>query len=331
MSEKKGGRKPASVAQPELLPAVEALIEHDTAGSPVEAGIRWTNRPVAGLAEELQDQGFQIGVDALRRILFDELGLARRQAVKDEAACHYEHRDEQFRYIAQQRAEYERHVWPVLSVDTKKKEILGNFHHPGRAITDGHVRVQDHDFVTADQRLVPYGVYDTLCNEGFMYLARGADTSELACDAIRRWWQRLGRRQHWGAPQLLLLCDCGGSNGHRQQRFKEELCYLARDLRIDIQVAHYPPGCSKYNPIEHRLFCHVSRALAAVVLKTIQVAKDFIGRTKTATGLRVVVEIARRMYQKGLKASRDFLENNPIRFDDFLPELNYTASWVSLL
>jgi hypothetical protein len=314
-----------------LVPAVEALIERDTAGSPVDENIRWTNRPVADLAEELQDQGFQIGVDALRRILFEELGFSHRQAFKDEAACDYEYRDEQFQYIAELRAEYALQDWPVLSIDTKKKEILGNFHHPGRAITDGRVRVRDHDFVTAEQRLVPYGVYDTLRNEGFLYLARGADTSELACDAIWRWWQRMGRRRYCYAPQLLLLCDCGGSNGRRQHRFKEELCYLARDMMCDIQVAHYPPGCSKYNPIEHRLFCHVSRAMQAVVLKTVQVAKDFIGRTKTATGLRVVVEIARRMYQKGLKATRDFLNNNPIRFDDFLPELNYTASWLSLL
>jgi hypothetical protein len=314
-----------------LLPAVEKLIEKDTAGSPVDQNIRWTNRPVADLAERLQDQGFQIGVDALRRVLFEELGLSRRQAFKDEAACDYEHRDAQFQYIAELRAEYTEHDRPILSIDTKKKEILGNFHHPGRAITDGLVRVNDHDFVTAEQRLVPYGVYDVLRNEGFMYLARGADTSELACDAIRRWWQRLGRARHWGVSRLLLLCDCGGSNGNRQHRFKEQVCYLARDLRCDIQVAHYPPGCSKYNPIEHRLFCHVSRALKAVVLKTIQVAKDFISRTKTTTGLQVVAEIARRMYPKGLKASREFLDNNPIRFDDFLPELNYTAKWISLL
>ena len=131
VSEKKGGRKPASIAQPELVPAVEALIEQDTAGSPVEAGIRWTNRPVAGLAAELQSQGFSIGVDALRRILFDELGLSRRQAFKDEAACCYEHRDAQFRYLAHLRAEYARHAWPVLSIDTKKKELLGNLYHPG--------------------------------------------------------------------------------------------------------------------------------------------------------------------------------------------------------
>lgn len=331
MSEKKGGRKSASTAQPELLPAVEKLIEQDTAGSPVDENIRWTNRPVADLAEQLQSQGFQIGVDALRRVLFEELDLARRQAFKDEAACRYEHRDAQFQYIAQLRAEYAAHAWPIVSIDTKKKEILGNFFHPGRAITDGLVRVNDHDFVTAENRLVPYGVYDVLCNEGFLYLARGADTSDLACDAIRRWWPRMGRARHWGVSRLLLLCDCGGSNGNRQHRFKEQLCYLARDLMLDIQVAHYPPGCSKYNPIEHRLFCHVSRALSGVILKTIQVAKEFIGRTKTATGLRVVAEIARRMYQKGLKASTAFLTNNPIHYDDFLPELNYTAKWVSML
>jgi len=330
-SEKKGGRKPASVAQPELVPAVEALIERDTAGSPVDANIRWTNRSVGDIAEELQDQGFQICVDALRRVLFDELGFSRRQAFKDEAACHFEHRDEQFRYIAKLRSRYERHGWPVLSIDTKKKEILGDFFHPGRAITNGRVRVQDHDFVTAEQRLVPYGVYDTLRNEALMYLSRGADTCDLACDAIWRWWQRLGKRHYQYAPRMLLLCDCGGSNGNRLLRFKEQLCYLATDLEMDLQVAHYPPGCSKYNPIEHRLFPHVSRSLQAVVLKTIEVARDFIGRATTSLGLHVVAEIARRTYQTGLKATQEFLANNPLRFDTFLPNLNYTAPWYSWL
>lgn len=310
------------------MPAVEALIERDTAGSPVDEDCRWTNRSVASLADELQDQGFEIGVDALGRILFDEMGLSRRQAFKDEATCHYEHRDEQFRYIAGLRAEYERQEWPVLSIDTKKKEILGNFFHAGRAITDGQVRVLDHDFVTAEQRLVPYGVFDTVRNEALMFLARGADTCDLACAAIGRWWERLGRKHYWCVPQLLLLCDCGGSNGYRQWRFKEGLCRLARRLRCDIRVAHYPPGCSKYNPIEHRLFCHVSRALSAVVLKTIEIARQFISRTTTAMGLRVIAEIARRIYPKGLKASPEFLYNNPIQPDDFLPELNYTAPWI---
>ena len=310
---------------------MEAAIEQETAGSPVEEGIRWTNRSVPDLVEELQDQGFEIGVDALRRILFNELGLSRRQAYKDEAACHFPQRDEQFRYIAKLRARYERKGWPILSIDTKKKEILGDFFHPGRALTDGRIIVQDHDFVTAEQRLVPYGVYDVERNEGLMLLARGADTCQLACDAVWRWWQRLGQRHYWFAPRLLLLCDCGGSNGYRQLRFKEELCHLAADLQMDLQVAHYPPGCSKYNPIEHRMFCHVSRALQAVVLKTIEVARRFIARTHTAFGLRVVAEVARRTYQKGLKATHAFLTNNPIQLDNLLPQLNYTAPWTPLL
>jgi DDE family transposase len=314
-----------------LLPAVEAVIEQDTAGSPVDEGARWTNRSATELAAELQDCGFQIGVDALRRILFDELGLSRRQAFKDEAACHFPRRDEQFQYIAKLRAKYERRDWPVLSIDTKKKEILGNFFHPGRAFTDGRVIVQDHDFVTSQQRLVPYGVFDTRRNEGFMLLSRGADTSQLACDAIWRWWQRLGKRHYWYAPRLLLLCDCGGSNGNRLHLFKEELCYLAADLQCDIQVAHYPPGCSKYNPIEHRMFCHVSRSLQAVVLKTIEIARQFISRSKTALGLRVIAEVARHTYEKGIKATRAFRADNPIVFDEFLPELNYTAPWIAML
>ena len=163
---------------------MQTLIEQDTAGSPVDESIRWTNRSATDLAEELQHQGFEIGTDALRRILFEELGLSRRAAFKDEAACHDEHRDEQFKYIAKLRTEYTEREWPVLSIDTKKKEILGNFHHPGRAITSGCVIVQDHDFVTAGQRLVPYGVYDTLRNEGFIYLSRGADNLRvgLRCD-----------------------------------------------------------------------------------------------------------------------------------------------------
>ena len=270
-------------------------------------------------------------MDALRRILFNELGLSRRQAFKNETTCDFAQRDEQFQYIAELRTEYEQRGWPVLSIDTKKKEILGNFFHPGQAITNGRVLVSDHDFVTAEQRLVPYGVYDTIRNEGFMYLSRGADTSQLACDAIWRWWQRMGRWQYQDVPRLLLLCDCGGSNGNRLHRFKEELCYLAEDMQCDLRVAHYPPGCSKYNPIEHRMFCHVSRSIQAVVLKTIQVAKHFIARAKTALGLHVVPEIARRMYQKGIKASQAFLDNNPIQFNDFQPTLNYTAPHANLL
>ena len=270
-------------------------------------------------------QGFTVSDDTVRQILTEELGLCRRQAVKDEAASQFPERDEQFQHIAQRRAWYEECGWPVISIDTKKKELLGEFFRAGRGYTNGVLHVQDHDFVTSEQRLVPYGVFDTVWNEGLFLLTRGADTSQLACDAIWRWWQRLGQPYYGHASSLLVLCDCGGSNGYRLHRFKEDLCELASRLGRDIEVAHYPPGCSKYNPIEHRLFCHVTRSLKSVVLRTIDVARELIARTTTTTGLHVVAEIARRTYHKGRQASADFLDNMPIVRHDFPPKLNYTA------
>ena len=319
------------MAQPGLQAAVEEAVADRTAGSPVDEQIRWTNRSPAEIAAEVVAQGFSVCADTVRRILTEDLGLVRRQAVKDEAASEFLQRDEQFEHIAQLRRWYERRRWPVISVDTKKKELLGEFFRPGRAYTDGMLHVQDHDFVTSQERLVPYGVFDTVRNEAFMLLACGADTSQLACDAIRRWWQRLGRRRYWHASSLLVLCDCGGSNGYRHHRFKQDLWELATRLNRDIHVAHYPPGCSKYNPIEHRLFCHLTRSLQSVVLRSIEVARDLIARTTTATGLRVITEIARHTYLKGRKAAADFLQNTPILHDDFLPQLNYTApAWTWL-
>jgi hypothetical protein len=313
-----------------LVQAVDKAVADRTAGSPVDPQIRWTSRSPREIAEELAEQGFVVCRDTVRRILTGVLGLRRRQAVKNEAGCEFPFRDEQFQHIAARRRWYERRGWPVISIDTKKKELLGEFFRPGRAYTDGVVRVRDHDFLPPGQtRLIPYGVYDVRRNEGLLYLATGADTSALACDAIWRWWQRLGRKRYWHASGLLVLCDCGGSNGHRHYRFKEALHGLACDLNRDIEVAHYPPGCSKYNPIEHRLFCHISRAWQSAVLRTTEVARVLAARVQTSTGLQLVAEIARRIYEKGLQVSRDFVNNLPTNFNHFLPELNYTAlSWT---
>jgi Rhodopirellula transposase DDE domain len=309
-----------------LAEAVEEQVADRTAGSPVAPEIRWTSRSPREIAEELAEQGYVACRDTVRRILTHLLGLRRRQAVKNEAGSEFPWRDEQFQHIAARRAWYERRGWPVVSIDTKKKELLGEFFRPGRAYTDGVVRVLDHDFLPPGQRrLIPYGVYDVAANEGFLFLATGADTSELACDAVWRWWQRLGRRRYWHASGLLVLCDCGGSNGHRHYRFKEALHHLACDLRRDIEVAHYPPGCSKYNPIEHRLFCHVSRAWQSAILRTIEIARDLAARVHTSTGLRLIPEIANHIYEKGCQVSRDFRDHMPINFPDLLPELNYTA------
>ena len=313
-----------------MVEAVEEAVAERTAGSPVDPEVRWTSRSPQEIVAELAEQGYRACSDTVRRIMTDVLGLSRRQAVKCEAGSDYEFRDEQFQHIAARRAWYERRGWPVLSIDTKKKELLGEFFRSGQAYTDGVLKVLDHDFPpTSHSRLIPYGVYDVVRNEGLLLLATGSDTSQLACDAIRRWWQRQGRRHYWHASGLLVLCDCGGSNGHRLHCFKEQLHHLACDLRRDIEVAHYPPGCSKYNPIEHRLFCHLTRAWQGAVLRTIEVARDLTTRVHTTAGLTLITEIARRTYEKGRQVSRDFLAHMPIHFHDFLPNLHYTAlSWT---
>jgi len=303
----------------------DAVAQH-TAGSPVDESIQWTNRSPRDIADEIAEDGFSVSPETVERILREDLGLGLRQAMKDEATRKFPDRDAQFRHIGALRKRYLRMGCPILSIDTKQKELLGDFFRRGRAFTNGYVHVLDHDFAThGTGRMVPYGVFDVARNEGFMMLSVGPDTSELACDTVWRWWQRMGWRHYAGAKKLLLLCDCGGSNGYRQYMFKEELHSLAEDLGLSIRVAHYPPGCSKYNPIERRMFCHVTRALQGVVIKSLDVAKHFIGQTSTRTGLRVLTEKARRVYTKGRKGCKELVADLPIRFHNLLPALNYTA------
>lgn len=327
MSEKKGGRRKASTANPEIVEAIERIVETDTAGSPVEPGVRWTNRSPRDIANELHEEGHCACPDTVRRILREDLNLGQRQAVKNATTCNYPYRDEQFEYIAQLREEFRFWGCPVLSIDTKQKELLGDFRRPGHAWTNGRIVAPDHDYRSrATGKLVPYGVYDVNANEGLVMLTTGADTAELACDAVRRWWHRLGKWRYTAFSRILLLCDCGGSNGNRTYLFKECLKELSMRLGKTIRVAHYPPGCSKYNPIEHRMFCHVERSLQGVILNSIDTAASFISQTSTAKGLSVVVEKARKVYSAARKATDRFLDNMPIIFDDERPELNYYAT-----
>jgi len=302
-------------------------VAEPTAGSPVEPEIRWTNRSPREIAGELQDRGFTACPQTVRRILTADLGLGVRPACKSLTHCTYPFREEQFQHIAELREWYLRVGYPVLSIDTKKKELVGDFYRPGSAYTDGFVLAPDHDFPSrAVGKLAPYGVYDVGQNQGFMLLSTGPDTSERATDAVWNWWRALGQHVYGRPWRLLLLCDCGGSNGYRVHRFKQDVKDLAIRLGTQIQVAHYPPGCSKYNPIERRMFCHVSRALRGIILHSLDIAKQCIERTATATGLSVVVETASKLYQKGRKATAEFLERLPIEFENHLPALNYLAT-----
>jgi Rhodopirellula transposase DDE domain len=327
VSEKKGGRKKASLSEPELVPQLKNLVAAHTAGSAVEPERVWTNRSCESLAEELADCGFSVCANTVNRLLRNELGLSRRKMEKTLSMGESADRDAQFQRLHQLKQYFLARRWPVISIDTKKKELLGRFERAGAAWTDGRLRAWDHDFPSSSWgKVIPYGVYDVAADEALVYLAQGADTGELACDAIRRWWYRLGKWLYDATSPVLLLADCGGSNGYRVPLFRQQLHHLSQRLGRTFRVCHLPPYCSKYNPIDHRLFCHLSRSMQAMQLTSIEVIQHAIHHTVTRSGLRVVCELAPRPYERGLKANPDFLAHEPTIRDNRLSAYNYKFS-----
>jgi len=323
-SEKKGGRKKASLEDPALVPLLREAVQEHTAGSPVDPNHLWTNRSPAELADEMTEQGHPVDRKTVQRMLKEDLGLSRRQMVKTLAMGESDDRDAQFRRMQQTKARFLKQGFPVLSIDTKKKELLGKFHRSGPAWTNGQVRAWDHDFPSSCWgKVIPYGVYDLARNESLIYLAQGSDTGRLAVDALRRWWHRLGKWCYPVDAPFLLLADCGGSNGYRLALFREQLQCLANQLGKTIRVCHLPPYCSKYNPIDHRLFCHISRSLQSLMLRSVELIREAVERTTTRQGLRVVTELARKLYPSGVKASPEYLEQETVIRDNILPQFNY--------
>jgi hypothetical protein len=302
----------------------EVLRDH-TAGDPMNPEVKWTNLSRRQIACRMTNRGTPVS----RRIVSQLLrrhGYRRRKAVKNVTMGSHPDRNAQFETLARLKAEYRAAGLPVLSIDTKKKELLGNFHRDGVIETREPIAVNDHDFGSHGLgKLVPHGLYDVGRNEGFVHLNTSHDTSELACDSIATWWEQHGRPRYPGAKKLLLLCDGGGSNSATQYLFKEDLQKLSNRLGLEIRVAHYPPYCSKYNPIEHRLFAHVSRACRGVIFHTLETAAHYIGKTETTTGLKVVVGILEKVYATGRKYVAGFKETMKIVFDEVLPKWNYTA------
>ena len=236
------------------------------------------------------------------------------------------HRNEQFENIARLKAEYRASGNPIISMDTKKKEYLGNFFRAGRLYTQYPLEVYDHDFASfAEGIVIPHGIYDMVKNTEYINLGTSKDTSEFACDSLRNWWYNQGQANYPDATSLLILCDGGGSNDARHYLFKADLQRLADEIGIEIRIAHYPPYTSKYNPIDHRLFPHVTRACHGAIFTSLEIVKQLMQRTKTQQGLSVVVQIIDKVYQTGRTVSDDFKKNMPIHFDEYLPQWNYTA------
>ena len=287
--------------------------------------IRWTNLTLGEIAECLGACGTPVSVPVVRQLLAKHK-YVKRQAQKRQALGQHPQRDQQFQNIARLRREYEDAGHPILSIDTKKKELLGNFYREGKLYTQQTLRTLDHDFPSAAQGvIIPHGLYDVQRNHGHLNLGLSHDTSQFACDSARRWWQRYGQPYYPQAKSWLWLCDGGGSNASNRYVFKAALQALANRIGLEIRVAHYPPYESKYNPIEHRLFPHLTRACQGVVFISVELVKELMERTRTKTGLWVTVDIIKQAYATGEKAPHGFKEQMTIAFDDVLPKWNYRA------
>lgn len=306
------------------MSALKEVVEEHTAGSPVEPGKLWTNRSAASIAEELNQYGISLCANTVELLLRKELKLPHHQIEKSLSMGESQDRAAQFDRLIELRRKFLEKGRAVLSIDTKKKELLGLFHRDGTARTNGQVLAWDHDFPSSSWgKVIPYGVYDVGRNEGFMMLATGSDTGELVADSLRRWWHRMGKWNYCSSEPILLLADCGGSNGYRVSLFRERLWRLANKLQLTFRVCHLPPYCSKYNPIDHRLFCHITRSLKGMLLKNVEVIYDAIVRTTTSTGLKVIAEIARKVYLPKIKPKPEFLIDEPIKRDKELSKYNY--------
>ena len=320
------GRKRAMDSIEGLESAFLQVIEKHTAGSPMEESIKWTHLTRQQICDLLlEEEGINISVTVVDQLL-KKYNFRRRQAFKTKATGKTSNRNQQFENIDHLVNNYQKEDNPVISMDTKKKELIGAFYREGHTMTQEPIKVYDHDWPSlADGKIIPHGLYDMNYNIGYVQIGTSHDTSEFAIDSIRYWWLTYGCKLYPSATSILLLCDCGGSNSSRSYLFKEYLQTLTNELGIEIRIAHYPPYTSKYNPIEHRLFPHITRACQGVIFDTVQTALDLIATAKTQTGLKVFAAVIDKVYQTGLKATENFKDTMQIVFDEILPEWNYTV------
>jgi hypothetical protein len=297
------------------------LIEH-TAGSPV-AEVIWTDLTATDIAAALAQSSTPASVHIVEQLLAMH-DYHRRKAQKSIPMGQPKDRDAQFRNIARLKQEYLHSGEPFLSIDTKKRELLGNFCREGRLLNTAVQRTFDHDFVSfAEGVVIPHGLYDPRLNRGYVHLGTSHDTSTFACDCLEDWWLRFGQQLYPQAKSLLLLCDGGGSNSANTYLFKADLQELVNRQKIEVRVAHYPPYCSKYNPIEHRLFCHLTRACLGVIFTSMELVKQLMEKARTRTGLRVVADVLDKVYPTGRRVAEEVKKTLNLVRDDFLPKLNY--------
>jgi hypothetical protein len=322
-----GGRKRLTREDRTLLAALEALVEPTTRGDPMSP-LRWTNKSTRKLADELTREGHPVSHTKVAHLLAAELGYRLQGTRKTQEGRAHPDRDAQFEYINEQVRAFQARGQPVVSVDAKKKERIGDFANPGVEYQPTgrpeRVRVYDFEYKQLGKGL-PYGVYDQTANCGWVSVGTDHDTAQFAVETIRRWWWQMGRRRYPDATELLVTADGGGSNGSRCRLWKLELQRLADETGLSITVCHFPPGTSKWNKIEHRLFCHITQNWRGRPLISHQVIVNLIANTTTRKGLRIQAELDPNKYATGIKVTAKQMEQLNLHRADFHgKDWNYT-------
>lgn len=323
---KGAGRKPITETQPGIKEALDDLVSDSTFGDPMSP-LRWTTKSIRNLADELVAKGFKIGYRKVAYLL-EEMGYSLQMNQKmNQVGEEHPDRDAQFKHINEKVKAFGDAGFPVISIDCKKKELVGNFKNAGAeyAPKKHPVEVLDHDFPLPELgKAAPYGVYDISANEGYVSVGISSDTAQFAVASIRNWWNLMGIERYPAARKLLITADGGGSNGSRNRLWKTELQNLANETGLEISVCHFPPGTSKWNKIEHRMFSQITKNWRGRPLESLQVIVNLIAATTTKTGLTIQCQLDWNQYQNGIKITDEELASVNIFGDDFHPNWNYT-------
>jgi len=323
-----GGRKSILEKHPQLLAVIEQIVDPATRGDPMKP-LRWVSKSLPHIVGELSRQGYRISTHTVSKILQEDLEYGMQGLRKTREGSSHPDRDAQFQYINQQCREFQQRGQPVISVDSKKKELVGDFKNAGR---EWHPKgkpepVRVHDF--ADQRkgkVTPHGVYDIGRNQGWVSVGIDHDTAEFAVDSIRHWWKRMGQPSYPEAQELLITADSGGSNSYRARLWKCQLQKLANETGLSVSVCHFPPGTSKWNKIEHRMFCHITSNWRGRPLESREVVVNLIAKTQTSKGLTIQADLNVNSYAKGIKVPKQEISRLNLKPADFHGEWNYMIS-----
>ena len=323
---KGAGRKPIIETQPGIKEELEKLVCDSTFGDP-QSPLRWTTKSIRNLADELVAKGFRIGYRKVAYLL-EEMGYSLQMNQKmNQVGEEHPDRDAQFGYINERVKAFGSAEQPVISIDCKKKELIGNFKNTGSEYAQKKhpVEVLDHDFpLPGLGKAAPYGIYDISANEGYVNVGISADTAQFAVASIRNWWNLMGLERYPAATKLLITADGGGSNGSRNRLWKTELQNLANETGLEISVCHFPPGTSKWNKIEHRMFSQISKNWRGRPLESLAIIVNLIAATTTRTGLKIQCQVDLNHYPKGIKITDDELAFVNMIADEFHPNWNYS-------